>query len=411
MGVWFGVADDPVRLTLDESENPMSFSGLTSQIRPSGQRSGRRGARVDHILLHHQAGTNDDSVIAAMVKATKEVSANYTVSNEGRITGVVDEEDRAWTSGSTTDGGAGAAWDRRSITMEIENEVAGGGWPVSAAAHEAVARLVADISARYGIPLDRSAVIGHRELWTQYHASYATACPGGLNLDGIVNRARELLGQPVLPVLAGAGAPAGFARVAGFAGIAGVAINFGFGLTAAAQLAAQQALAAAGLYSGVQDGGFGSLSVKAFQRYLKGIGLLPPDYVADGTPGVLYGKAVQTLAARFGYTGPIDGAPGKNTSIAIVTWAASVIAPPDDKDRIFVRRVAAYLNGRNLGRRTTSDVDGIRIDPGEVKSNYWWLIQTSGNIDGLYPVPEFVIDGVPGEKSRALEGHYGQIAP
>jgi N-acetyl-anhydromuramyl-L-alanine amidase AmpD len=65
-----------------------------------------------------------------MVKATKEVSANYAVSNEGRITGVVDEEDRAWTSGSTTDGGAGAAWDRRSITLEIENETAGGGWLV-----------------------------------------------------------------------------------------------------------------------------------------------------------------------------------------------------------------------------------------------------------------------------------------
>jgi N-acetyl-anhydromuramyl-L-alanine amidase AmpD len=75
-----------------------------------------------------------------MVKATKEFSANCTVSNEGRVTGVVDEEDRAWTSGSTTDGGAGAAWDRRSITLEIENEMAGSAWPVSASAHEAVAR-------------------------------------------------------------------------------------------------------------------------------------------------------------------------------------------------------------------------------------------------------------------------------
>ena len=73
----------------------MVYSKLTNQVRFSAQSSSRNNTTVDTFLIHHQAGTSDDGVIAAMVSGAKGVSANYTISNEGRITCVVPEELRA----------------------------------------------------------------------------------------------------------------------------------------------------------------------------------------------------------------------------------------------------------------------------------------------------------------------------
>jgi hypothetical protein len=139
------------------------------------------------------ASTNAPGVINMMITGSRQVSSNYVISNEGRITGVVPEELRAWTSGSKSDGGRGAAWDRKSITFEIANSSMGGDWPVSAKAQEATAQVVADVARRYGIILNRDTVVGHRELWTRHRASYPTACPGGLDMDWIVARANEIL--------------------------------------------------------------------------------------------------------------------------------------------------------------------------------------------------------------------------
>lgn len=161
-------------------------------LRESAQRSSRQGAAIDHIILHHCATNNVAWVLDAMTSGSKQVSANYVVSNEGKAFGVVDEQDRAWTSGSSTDGGKGAAWDRRSITFEIENQTLAPDWFVSDAAHETVARICADVSRRYGFPLNRDTVLGHRDLWTRFRASYATACPGGLDIDRIIRRANQL---------------------------------------------------------------------------------------------------------------------------------------------------------------------------------------------------------------------------
>jgi peptidoglycan hydrolase-like protein with peptidoglycan-binding domain len=152
----------------------MTYSALTNQVRLSNQSSSRQGAKIDTFLIHHQAGTNDDAVLNAMVSGSRQVSANYTISNEGRITSVVPEELRAWTSGSTSDGGKGAAWDRRAITVEIENQSAGGSWPISGAAKTAAANLLNDLRARYGA----LTLLGHRDLFQRYGASYATFCPG-----------------------------------------------------------------------------------------------------------------------------------------------------------------------------------------------------------------------------------------
>lgn len=164
----------------------MTHSALTNQIRLTPrQKSSRKGRRIGYVQLHHQASTNDDSTINMMQTGSRQVSANYTCSNEGRLTLVVDEAERAWTSGSPVD-------DEVAITVEIENEAAGPSWRVSDAAHEKVAQLVADVATRYGFPINRERVYGHKELYTRHRRSYATACPGGVDLDRIVRRALEL---------------------------------------------------------------------------------------------------------------------------------------------------------------------------------------------------------------------------
>lgn len=171
----------------------MGFSSLTNHTITTPYQSSRLGAKVTTIVLHHMDSTDFNGVLAMWHNATRSGSANYGISNEGEIWGVVDESLRAWSLGYKYDGGKGAAFDRHSICFEIENSSTNPPYPVSDAAHEAAARLVADICKRYGIVCNRTNVLGHREVYTRYGASYATACPGGLDMDRIVNRANQIL--------------------------------------------------------------------------------------------------------------------------------------------------------------------------------------------------------------------------
>lgn len=153
----------------------MTFSTLCATTGVSPKRSSREGATIDTFLVHHMAGTDGPGVTAMMRGAGgRTVSSNYTIHADGSIHGVVPEEDRAWTSGSATDGGKGAAWDRRSITVEIENTTGSPDWYISDLQIQAAARLLRDLRSRHQI----STVLGHRDLYEQFGASYPTYCPG-----------------------------------------------------------------------------------------------------------------------------------------------------------------------------------------------------------------------------------------
>lgn len=177
----------------------MTYSGLARRTYSTSQKSSRQGAKIDMVICHHAATTNAEQVISMEVSGSREVSSNYVITNTGEIVGIVEEESRAWTSGSSSDGGKGAAFDRRAITFECADERNGDPWPISGASQEAIVNLLVDVHQRYGIPLDRDHVVGHRELYTRWGASYATSCPGGMNVDDLVNRARARVGQPPVP--------------------------------------------------------------------------------------------------------------------------------------------------------------------------------------------------------------------
>lgn len=177
----------------------MTYSGYTTRTVATRNQSGREGQKITTIVLHHMASTNLEGTLHMWTAETRVGSANYAIGNEGQIVGVVPEGLRSWSLGSTSDGGKGAAFDRHSVTFEIENQSLGGSWPVSHAAHEATAKVVSDLCKRYGIACNRTQILGHREVWTRYHASYPTACPGGLDMDWIVARAKQLLGKGGTP--------------------------------------------------------------------------------------------------------------------------------------------------------------------------------------------------------------------
>jgi peptidoglycan hydrolase-like protein with peptidoglycan-binding domain len=117
------------------------------------------------------------------------VSANYAL-KDGNLIATVDESKRAWTSASYE-------WDRRAVTIECCNSTAGGKWPVSDATFDTLARLIADVSARYGFEINDTTILTHQELYTRYGASYATACPGDLERrkGELLNLARKYRGQ------------------------------------------------------------------------------------------------------------------------------------------------------------------------------------------------------------------------
>ncbi|PPF75895.1 hypothetical protein C5E07_05840 [Pseudoclavibacter sp. RFBJ3] len=163
----------------------MTFSNTATGTSGNGGQFSNRSARVDRFIVHHAATASLSAVLSMMSTGSRQVSSNYVIKDE-QILGVVPEEKRAWTSGS-------AAWDGRAITVETCNSATGdaSGWPISETSCQSLARLIADCSTRYGFPLNRDTVIGHRELYTRYGASYSTACPGGINLDRLVAMALE----------------------------------------------------------------------------------------------------------------------------------------------------------------------------------------------------------------------------
>lgn len=147
--------------------------------------SSPRTARIELFIIHHYAGFTppDQAWNRFMTANDRDVCPTWQVNADGSVFECMDpDRRRPWTSGAV---------DNRAVTVETQNITGAPDWLCSDASHEAIAALVAFAHARWGIPLDRSHVIGHREA----PGAYATACPGGINLDWIVTRAIQITQQ------------------------------------------------------------------------------------------------------------------------------------------------------------------------------------------------------------------------
>jgi hypothetical protein len=151
----------------------LTYSPLTDRVYLTSDSSSRNGGKVDRFIVHHAATTSLAAILALFQPGGRTVSASYALGSDGTLVLAVDEDRRPWTSASE-------GWDGRAVTIEVANSSAGGAWPVSDAAFDKLARLIADVSIRYGFPINDDTVLTHQELYTRYGDSYPTACPGDL---------------------------------------------------------------------------------------------------------------------------------------------------------------------------------------------------------------------------------------
>lgn len=172
------------------------MSGRTkwaTRVYDSPQKSERNPNAVQYIVIHHAATLSFDAVIQ-MEMGGKQVSSTVVIKDEN-VASMFDEYYRAWSLSS-------GYWDSVSLSSETCNSGGGeSGWPISEASYLSLARVVADWCTRYGIPCNRERVMGHREVYTRYGASYATACPGGIDLDRVVREANAIISGSITPAV------------------------------------------------------------------------------------------------------------------------------------------------------------------------------------------------------------------
>ncbi len=155
-------------------------------------RRGRDGERPRAVVVHTTDGTFEGAA-SWFARAESGVSAHYLVGLGGRVVQFVDEADTARHAGRVLDPTAeladGAGADGvNPFTIGIEFEDGGDPAAVArdAAQYAAGARLLAEIAARWGIPLDGEHVVGHREVFA------AKLCPGNLDVGRLIDEARRL---------------------------------------------------------------------------------------------------------------------------------------------------------------------------------------------------------------------------
>lgn len=140
---------------------------------------------IDRVVIHHNATTNANVAISTwLANGSAQTSAHYEVDND-RIIGIVGEKTTAWHAGN-------GDMNARSIGIENVNNTGAPNWTISDDTFESLAKLVADICKRYGLPIDSTHVIPHK-------AVVSTACPGGIDVNNVINRANEIAGNKPSP--------------------------------------------------------------------------------------------------------------------------------------------------------------------------------------------------------------------
>lgn len=148
-------------------------------------------AKIDRIVIHHNATTNKNVAISTwLANGPAQTSAHYEIA-DNEIIGIVGEGTTAWHAGN-------GDMNARSIGIENVNNAGAPNWTISDATFDSLSRLVADIAKRHGFPIDSTHVIPHK-------AVVSTACPGGIDVGKVIKRANEIAGntqvvtQPVTP--------------------------------------------------------------------------------------------------------------------------------------------------------------------------------------------------------------------
>jgi N-acetylmuramoyl-L-alanine amidase len=130
--------------------------------RPSPNHDSRGEQAVDTLVLHYTDMLSAENAIARLCEAEAKVSAHYVVSEQGEITQLVDEANRAWHAGESHWRGNNNI-NARSIGIEIANRGHSHDYPdFPPEQMQAVLALCQAILARHAIP-ERN-VVGHSDI-------------------------------------------------------------------------------------------------------------------------------------------------------------------------------------------------------------------------------------------------------
>lgn len=145
-------------------------SELATYSRTMSPNKSKRTEKVTKITIHHMAGILSAYQCASIFAQPRRcASANYLIGKDGEIQCNVDEEFRAWTSGSNWN-------DQRAITIEIANCKGAPNWEISDEVMNSLILLCADICRRYCIvPYFTGDKTGSM---TFHYMFQATECPG-----------------------------------------------------------------------------------------------------------------------------------------------------------------------------------------------------------------------------------------
>lgn len=152
--------------------------------------NGRNGYKVTHITLHIMVGRLSGTD-ATFQNAARQASSTYGIGSTGLIHQYVRETDAPWTDSN---------YASNCQTISIEHEGGMAGVPCTRACMDASAALCADIARRYGwTRLWHDGLNGnvwlHREIPGSDHAGCPDRAVNGLDVDYVINKANELLGN------------------------------------------------------------------------------------------------------------------------------------------------------------------------------------------------------------------------
>ncbi|HMS56840.1 MAG TPA: N-acetylmuramoyl-L-alanine amidase [Fimbriimonadaceae bacterium] len=138
--------------------DPAHSSNFTVSSRPTS-------TPIQYVVIHIMEGYYNGS-ISWFKNPSSDVSAHYLLrSSDGDITQMVREKDIAWHAGNWT-------YNTRSIGIEHEGFGNNPAW-LTPIMYQSSAALTRTLTNRYGIPRDRTRILGHREV-----PGASTGCPG-----------------------------------------------------------------------------------------------------------------------------------------------------------------------------------------------------------------------------------------
>ena len=173
-------------------------SELATYCKQMSPSKSNRTEKITKIVIHHMAGILTAEQCASIFANPKRcASANYLIGKNGEIQCNVDEDFRAWTSGSQ--------WaDQRAITIEVSNCSGKPDWAISDKCINSLVKLCADICRRYCI---NPKFTGDKNGSIVFHCMFqATECPGPFikrNIQSIITMIDNELcleQQPVKPI-------------------------------------------------------------------------------------------------------------------------------------------------------------------------------------------------------------------